>query len=388
MTILGTADVAAGVVVGKRHVVGRSDGHLSGGVTLGAATRVGNTEAPADVATVVLDEGYLIEHLGVVLGRVVHLVDERLLEVGIQVAGLQLDEFLAVVLGHLIVFGVGAGGLLGAVHVFIGHGERVCIHVEVFVGALHGSVLGHAVAGTEECDAGNEADGEVAVHALNASGVHVAPLHGGLNVYQLLKATAVDDVLVGARLVNLIAPLGCDVVVGHIAEEVAHQIVAISLQTGGFTLDLLHFVLLSDAAVVDTCAHLVGTLNSLKVVVPYLLHVAPSHVASSLKGPHGITVVGGGGGAHAHGFHVGVLHPYAAHTRCVWVFTEQNIYAVDGVGCKFCRVVDHCLVHLRRRVYVQRVAARCQRQGSDSCNSYIFVSQFHIDYEFCIMCFE
>ena len=278
---------------------------------------------------------------------VVHLVDERSLVVGIQLTRLQLDELLAVVLGHLIVVGIGAGSLLVAAQILVSDSQvGITVHVEIVVGTLHGTVGSHSVTSTEQGDTGDKTNGKVAVHALDASGVHVAPLHVGLDVDQLLQATAVDNVLVGAGLVNLLTPNGCDVVVGNIAEEVAHQIVAESLQAGGLTLDLLHLVLTADAAGIDAGTHLVGTLNGLQVVVPDFLHVAPSNIVGTLQGPDGITVVGGCRSTNAHGLYVGVLCPHTAHTRGVGVFAEQYIYAVDGVCRKLGRAVNLCHVAL------------------------------------------
>ena len=315
MRIFGHIDVTAYVIVGKRHVEGRCDGYLSRGVAVDIGTSVGHSETPADVTAIVLDKGHLVKYLCIVLYCIVHLVDEWLLKVGIEFARLQLHEFLAVILCHLVVLGKGAGGLLVAVHILVSDCQvGVAVHVKIFIGTLHSAVFRHAVAGTEECDAGNKTDGEITVHALYSSSVHITPFHIGLDIHQLLENTAIDNVLVGAGLVNLLTPFGGHVVVRYVTEEIAHKVVAVSLQTSGLALDLLHLVGIADAAGIDAGTYLIGTFDGLEVVVPYFLHITPSHIARALERPYGLTVVGGDSLLDTHRLHIGVLHPHTAHT--------------------------------------------------------------------------
>ena len=269
-----------------------------------------------------------------------------MLEVGIEATWLQLDQFLTVILCHLIILLIGLSRFLCAIDVLIGHCQRVGSDIQIVVGTFHGAFLGHTIAGTEEGQTGNKTNGEVTVHTFDTACADITPFHVGLNVYELLKNLAVDDVLIRTGLVDLVTPFGSYVIVRHITEEVTHQVVTVSLQTGGFAFDLLHLVGIGDAAGVDTCTYLVGTLDGLQVVIPDLLDVTPAYITWTLQGPYRLTVVGGNGFLYTHCLYVCILHPHTTHTGGVGVFTEQHIYAVDGVGRKLRGTVDQRLVHL------------------------------------------
>ena len=340
MLPLAAGHVAALVVVGERDVVRGSQTHLVGRVTVGVASGVRHTDAPAHIATHRLYEGHFIQYLGVVLHIIGVLVGKRSAEVVVQLTGLQLDELLAVVLGHLNIVVMAVGSHLLAVQGGVGHAQTVGIHVQIVVGTLHLAVEGLGVAGAEQGQTGYHADGEVAVHTLYAAGVHVRELHARLYVHQLLKDAAVNHKLVGAGLVKLAAPLRSGVVVGHVAPETAHQIVAVGLDTDGLALHLLHLVARAYSTAVDAFYHLVGTVYGLQVVVPHVGHVVETGDGRRLERPYGTAVAARHTGTRGTGLNVGVLHVHTAHTRCVGVLTEKVVGAIKGLKGRFGAGID------------------------------------------------